>query len=79
VSQAIDETLAILAKQRGLNYAPGNDYLYSNSNYFLMSLVGERFRERLRISSCCLTSTDSATTERAPPGPASGRLSPAGG
>ena len=33
--------------------------------------LGERFRERLRISSWCLTSTDSATTARAPPGPAS--------
>ena len=33
--------------------------------------LGDRFRERLRISSWCLTSTDSATTERAPPGPAS--------
>ena len=31
---------------------------------------GDRFRDRLRISSWCLTSTDSATTERAPPGPA---------
>jgi len=28
-------------------------------------------RERLRMSGCCLTRTDSATTERAPPGPAS--------
>ena len=27
--------------------------------------LGDRFRERLRISTCCLTSTDSATTERA--------------
>ena len=33
--------------------------------------LGERFRQRLRTSSWCLTSTDSATTERAPPGPAS--------
>src|SRR5207244_1336548 len=33
--------------------------------------LGDRFREGLRISSWCLTSTDSATTERAPPGPAS--------
>ena len=33
--------------------------------------VGDRLRARLRISSWCLTSTDSATTERAPPGPAS--------
>ena len=31
----------------------------------------DRFCERLRISSWCLTSTDSATTARAPPGPAS--------
>ena len=38
---------------------------------------GERFRERLRISSWCLTSTDSATTERAPPGRTSRALSPA--
>src|SRR4029450_13010459 len=33
--------------------------------------IGDRFRERLRISSWCLASTDSATTARAPPGPAS--------
>ena len=33
--------------------------------------LGDRFRERLRTSSWCFTSTDSATTERAPPGPAS--------
>jgi hypothetical protein len=29
---------------------------------------GARFRERFRISSCCLRRTDSATTERIPPG-----------
>jgi hypothetical protein len=33
--------------------------------------LGERWRDRFRISSWCLRSTDSATTERAPPGPAS--------
>jgi len=33
--------------------------------------LGDRLRERLRDSSCCLTSTDSATMERVPPGPAS--------
>src|SRR5947209_14395610 len=33
--------------------------------------LGERLRDRLRISSWCLRSTDSATTDRAPPGPAS--------
>ena len=32
---------------------------------------GDRCRERLRIRSCCLTRTDSATTERKPPGPRS--------
>src|SRR6266571_9463096 len=33
--------------------------------------LGDRCRERLRIRSCCLTRTDSATTERKPPGPRS--------
>jgi hypothetical protein len=33
--------------------------------------LGERLRERLRIRTWCLRSTDSATTDRAPPGPAS--------
>src|SRR5687767_7472892 len=33
--------------------------------------LGDRCRERLRIRSCCLTRTDSATTERMPPGPKS--------
>jgi hypothetical protein len=33
--------------------------------------LGERCRERFRTRSCCLTRTDSATTKRAPPGPAS--------
>ena len=33
--------------------------------------LGDRCRERLRISSCCLMRTDSATTERIPPGPTS--------
>jgi len=33
--------------------------------------LGDRLRDRLRISSWCLRSTDSATTDGAPPGPAS--------
>ena len=33
--------------------------------------LGARRRERFRISNWCLTKTDSATTARAPPGPAS--------
>jgi CubicO group peptidase (beta-lactamase class C family) len=36
------DALAILAKQRGLNFAPGDDYLYSNSNFFLLSIVVKR-------------------------------------
>ena len=32
---------------------------------------GARCRERFRMSSCCLTKTDSATTDRKPPGPIS--------
>src|SRR5438034_10294497 len=31
--------------------------------------LGDRSRERLRIKSCCLTRTDSPTTERMPPEP----------
>src|SRR5260370_8412327 len=31
--------------------------------------LSDRCRERLRIRSCCLTRTDSATTERTPPRP----------
>src|SRR5882762_7885856 len=33
--------------------------------------LGDSFRDRFRISSWCLTRTDSATTARTPPGPAS--------
>jgi CubicO group peptidase (beta-lactamase class C family) len=36
------DALAVLVKQRGLNYNPGEDYLYSNSNFFLLSLVVRR-------------------------------------
>lgn len=36
------DALAIIAKQRGLNYSPGDDYLYSNSNFFLLSVVVKR-------------------------------------
>src|SRR4249920_2834746 len=39
--------------------------------------LGERFLDRLRTSSWCLTSTDSATTERAPRDRRVGKRSPA--
>ncbi len=34
--------LQIVARQRGLNNAPGAEYLYSNSNYNLLAIVAER-------------------------------------
>jgi CubicO group peptidase (beta-lactamase class C family) len=37
-----DEVLAMIARQRDLNFAPGAEHLYSNSGYFLLSLIVER-------------------------------------
>ena len=34
--------LAMLSRQRGLNFTPGTEYLYSNSGYILLALVVER-------------------------------------
>jgi CubicO group peptidase (beta-lactamase class C family) len=36
------DVLQILARQRGLNFAPGDEYEYNNSNYFLLALIVER-------------------------------------
>jgi CubicO group peptidase (beta-lactamase class C family) len=36
------DALAAIARQRELNFAPGDDYLYSNSGFFLVSVVVER-------------------------------------
>ena len=36
------EVLDILGRQRGLNFAPGEEYEYNNSNYFLLALIAER-------------------------------------
>jgi CubicO group peptidase (beta-lactamase class C family) len=33
------EVLDLVAHQKALNYAPGDEFLYSNTNYFLMSVV----------------------------------------
>ncbi|WP_420009689.1 serine hydrolase domain-containing protein [Xanthomonas sacchari] len=38
----MDDVLALLAAQRELNFAPGSEYLYSNSNYLLAARVAER-------------------------------------
>jgi CubicO group peptidase (beta-lactamase class C family) len=37
-----DEILDLIARQRGLNFSPGTEYLYSNSGYFLMAELVER-------------------------------------
>src|SRR6267154_1331423 len=36
------DALAILARQQGLNFEPGSDWLYSNSGFFLLSVIVER-------------------------------------
>ncbi|MGB2644993.1 MAG: serine hydrolase domain-containing protein [Candidatus Acidiferrum sp.] len=36
------ELLDLLSRQKALNYAPGDEYLYSNTNFFLMSVVIHR-------------------------------------
>jgi CubicO group peptidase (beta-lactamase class C family) len=36
------ELLDLLSRQKALNYAPGDEFLYSNTNYFLMSVVIHR-------------------------------------
>lgn len=36
------DALAVLARQRGVNFAPGAEYRYCNSGYFLASIIVER-------------------------------------
>ena len=36
------EVVALLARQKELNFKPGDDYLYSNSGYFLLSEIVKR-------------------------------------
>ena len=37
-----DDALQMIARQRALNFAPGDEHLYSNSGYFLLSIIVER-------------------------------------
>jgi CubicO group peptidase (beta-lactamase class C family) len=37
-----DDALAIIARQKALNFEPGSDWLYSNSGYFLLSVIVRR-------------------------------------
>ncbi len=37
-----DDALQMIARQKSLNFEPGDEYLYSNSGYFLLSVIIER-------------------------------------
>ena len=37
-----DDVLKLIARQKGLNNTPGEEFVYSNSNYFLLGLVVKR-------------------------------------
>lgn len=38
----MDDVLAIIARQKQLNFKPGSEYSYSNSNYTLLALIASR-------------------------------------
>jgi CubicO group peptidase (beta-lactamase class C family) len=37
-----DDVLAMISRQKELNFAPGSDYLYSNTGFFLLSTIVKR-------------------------------------
>ncbi len=37
-----EETVGMIARQKGLNFVPGDEYLYSNSGYFLLGVIVSR-------------------------------------
>jgi CubicO group peptidase (beta-lactamase class C family) len=37
-----EETVDMIARQKGLNFVPGDEYLYSNSGYFLLGVIVSR-------------------------------------
>jgi CubicO group peptidase (beta-lactamase class C family) len=37
-----DDALQIVVRQKALNFAPGSDWLYSNTGYFLLSVIVKR-------------------------------------
>lgn len=39
---SMDDAMALLVRQTKLNFAPGTEYLYSNSNYLLAARIAER-------------------------------------
>ena len=60
------EALMLLSRQKNLNFAPGTEYSYSNTGYFLLSLIagrvsGKPFREVVReriVTPLSMTDTD---------------------
>jgi CubicO group peptidase (beta-lactamase class C family) len=41
-----DDALAVIARQKALNFEPGSDWLYSNSGFFLLSVIVKRVSGR---------------------------------
>jgi CubicO group peptidase (beta-lactamase class C family) len=37
-----EDALALITRQKGLNFAPGSEYLYSNTGFFLLSIIVQR-------------------------------------
>ncbi len=37
-----DDALALIVRQKALNFAPGDEFLYSNSGFFLLSIIVKR-------------------------------------
>jgi CubicO group peptidase (beta-lactamase class C family) len=37
-----EDALALIVRQKGLNFAPGSEYLYSNTGFFLLSVIVQR-------------------------------------
>src|SRR6476661_5916956 len=37
-----EDALALIARQKALNFTPGSEYLYSNSGFFLLSVIVKR-------------------------------------
>lgn len=82
------DVLALLARQRSLNFAPGAEWEYSNSNYFLLAIVVHRasglplreFAAREIFAPLGMTHTRFADDLAAPlPGRATGYMAAADG
>src|SRR6202012_650631 len=37
-----EDAMALITRQKGLNFAPGSEFLYSNTGFFLLSVIVER-------------------------------------